>query len=72
MDKVLFAQQYEHTSPEYLDQIVEEQELDWRVGYLAIVTEFIPYALEARKDLTLDLFMESLQKRVRMRVQHAS
>ena len=56
------------TSPDDLARIVEEHGLDWRIGYLATVTDFIPYALEARKDLTLDLFIESLQRRVKARL----
>lgn len=67
MDKVLFAQQYKQTAPDDLERLVEEQGLDWRLGYLALVTDFIPYAFAARKDLGLHLFMESLQRRVKAR-----
>ncbi len=67
MDKVLFAQLYEQTTPEELTHLVEEQGLDWRVGYLAMITDFIPYAFGAKKDLELDLFMPSLQRRVKAR-----
>ncbi len=68
MDKVLFAQQYQHTAPEELARIVEERHLDWRIGYLAMVTDFFPYAFGARKDLELGIFMESLQRRVKARL----
>ena len=68
MDKVLFAQQYEHTSSEELARLVEERGLDWRVGYLAMVTDFFPYAFGAKKDLELDIFMDSLQRRVKARL----
>jgi len=75
MDKVLFAQRYEGASVADLDGAVEGQDLDWRVGYLAMVADFIPYAfagvdgskVKVRDELELKLFMEGIQKRVRAR-----
>lgn len=67
MDKVLFAQQYEGASVTDLESVVETQGLDWRMGYIAMVADFIPYAFQARKELELQLFMEGIQRRVRAR-----
>jgi hypothetical protein len=67
MDKILFAQEHAATLSEDFDRLVDER-MDWRIGYLAMVTDFIPYALEAKKELMLDLFMGSLERRVRARL----
>ena len=58
---------YEQTAEEELAWLVEERDLDCRVGYLAMVTDFFPYALEAKKDLELELFIPSLHRRVKAR-----
>lgn len=64
MDKVLFAQEVGNAD---LKEKIAEQGLDPRFGYLAMVWDFIPFALEGKKDLTLALFRDSIAEKVKAR-----
>lgn len=70
MDKALFAKEYlAGWSVEEMRLRIEEQGLDWRIGYLGLITDFISFVVEAKDDLALKLFMPSVQEKVRARVE---
>lgn len=67
MDKVLFAKTLDGLSTEELDSRVKKRGLDSRVGYLAMVADFIPFVLEARDDLELKLYMGPIKEKIAAR-----
>lgn len=69
MDKVLFAEKIKSYSEDDLCQRMDAECLDPRIGYLAMVADFIPYVFSARNDLTLKIFQASLQEKIRARRQ---
>ncbi|MDP3733957.1 MAG: hypothetical protein Q8R37_01895 [Nanoarchaeota archaeon] len=64
MDKVLFATAMSDTN---LEEKIAEQGLDSRLGYVAMVWDFIPFAVEGKKDITLELFRDSIAAKVKAR-----
>lgn len=66
-DRILFGEALQEKSREDLRRMVTERDLDPRIGYLALVTDFMPYALKARPDLELNLFLADIQQRVAAR-----
>ncbi len=67
MDMILFAKELEGYSIEDMEEMVEEKDLDYRYGYLAMVSDFIPFALKGRKDLELKTFMDNIKEKVKAR-----
>ncbi len=67
MDMLLFAKDLEGYSVKDMEKIVEDKNLDYRYGYLAMVADFIPYTLKGRKDLELKTFMENIKEKVKAR-----
>lgn len=67
MDKVLFAESMQEKSTEDLGRLVRERGLDPRLGYLALVAEFVPYILHARRYLELEDSIESITEKIRAR-----
>lgn len=66
MDKVLFAEKMLGRMEE-VEQKVAAGNLDLRLGYLALVTDFVPFVLEGQKELELDGFMDPIKEKVKAR-----
>jgi hypothetical protein len=64
MDKVLFAKTLPGQTVEDLEAMVSKRNLDPRIGYLAMVADFIPFALEAQDDLELKLYRQPIKEKV--------
>jgi len=70
MDKILFSQhQLKDKSLEDMAQMIQEQNLDWRIGYLAMIADYIPFVIDGKKDLELKVFMPNIQEKVRARIE---
>ncbi|MBI4738568.1 hypothetical protein HY772_03250 [Candidatus Woesearchaeota archaeon] len=67
MDKVLFAKTLEGLSVEQLEARVRENRFDTRVGYLAMLSDFIPFAVDARDDLELKMYIRPIKEKVAAR-----
>jgi len=73
MDQVQFANQLlgEAGSKEALvsnmQREVVQKELDTKIGYLAMVADFFPFAFSLKKDLELDLYMDHIREKVKAR-----
>lgn len=65
LDQVLFAKTLEKKSLEELETMAAEQGLDPRIGYLAMVSDFVPYVLQGREHLTLVKFRGPLKDKVK-------
>lgn len=65
MDQVLFAKTLEKKSLGELEAMAAEQKLDPRMGYLAMVSDFVPYVMKGREHLTLGKFREQLKEKVK-------
>lgn len=64
MDKVLFAKTLEGKNLDDLESMVAERNLDPRLGYVAMVADFIPFVLEAQDDLELKLYRQPIKEKV--------
>lgn len=70
MDKILFSQkQLKDKSLEDMAQMIKEHNLDWRIGYLAMIADYIPFVIDGKKDLELKVFLPSIQEKVRARIE---
>ena len=70
MDKILFSQkQLKDKSLEDMAQMIKEHNLDWRIGYLAMIADYIPFVIDGKKDLELNVFLPSIQEKVRARIE---
>ncbi len=67
MDKVLFADSLRDRTTEELQTMVRERNLDIRIGYLAMVSEFIPYVLSGRKHLELRYYIAPIREKIKAR-----
>ncbi|MDO8656858.1 MAG: hypothetical protein Q7K45_06480 [Nanoarchaeota archaeon] len=67
LDMVLFAERMEGKSASDLQRMVAKKKLDPKVGYAAMVVDFLPFVQQGRKDLELTLFLESIQGKVAAR-----
>ena len=67
MDMLLFAEELEGYSVEEMQKIVEKRGLDYRYGYLAMIIDFIPFALKGRGDLELKVFIDKIKDKVAAR-----
>jgi len=67
MDKVVFVKQFEVKNVDEVEHEVLSINGDLRVGYLAMITDFLAYIKDARKELTLDVFMASIGEKVKAR-----
>ncbi len=68
MDKVVFVKQFEGKNVEDVEAEVLSISGDLRVGYLAMITDFLAYIKDAKKELTLDVFIDSIGEKVKARV----
>ncbi len=68
MDKVLFSEALKGQSSDDLEKIVIDRHLDTRIGYLAIVADFIPFVLEGQEDLELKSYQQPIKKKVAARM----
>jgi hypothetical protein len=64
MDKALFAKSVEGSSVDELERRVLSAGLDLRVGYIAMIADFIPYIFEGMDDLELKLYMGAIKPKV--------
>ncbi len=67
MDKVVFAKQFEGRTVEGVELEVSVVNGDLRVGYLAMIMDFLAYIKDAKKELTLNVFMDSIGEKVKAR-----
>jgi hypothetical protein len=69
MDLVLFATEgLKGYSTEDMEREVQERGLDSRVGYLGIVSDFLPFVFKFADDLKLDRYMGPIRQKIEMRV----
>ena len=66
-DKIVFSKSLEEKSVEELRKIVEEQELDPILGYVAIVMDYLPFTTKGREILELKRFVDKLIPKVKAR-----
>ena len=67
MDKFVLSEELKALSVSDLETIVQDLCLDKRIGYLAMVGDFVPLILKGKKELTLELFMGPIREKVRAR-----
>lgn len=72
MDKLLFAKPLESQDDEEVSALVAEQHLDPRLGYAAMVADFLPYVIAGKKHLELRNFWGPLQEKLKARFQQSS
>ncbi|MDP3728986.1 MAG: hypothetical protein Q8R18_06070 [bacterium] len=69
-DMVLFAKEKEHCSISDLESELQKQDLDLHLGRIAMLHDYVPFLQkETRGFLELDLFLEHVQRKVRIRRQ---
>ncbi|MDO8511119.1 MAG: hypothetical protein Q7S55_03050, partial [Nanoarchaeota archaeon] len=68
MDKVLFSETLKGCTPDDLEKMVWERNLDPRIGYLAMVADFIPFMLESKEELELKLYRQPIKEKVAARM----
>ena len=66
MDKVLFARELPHSN-DVLREMVEQQNMDTRLGYLATIADFIPFVHCAKDYLSLIAFKPDLAYKISAR-----
>src|SRR3989338_3112723 len=64
MDKVLFTETIKECSQDDLEKMVGERNLDPRIGYLAMVADFVPFIAEGQEDLELRLYRQPITEKV--------
>ena len=70
MDKILFSQhQLKDKSLEDMAQMIQTQNLDWHIGYLGMIADYIPFIVDGKKDLELKVFLPSIQQKVKARIE---
>lgn len=69
MDKICFAAQNDvnRKSVGDLEAMVQAQGSDWRVGYIAMVADYVPFVSAAWRDLTLQPYLGVLGEKVKAR-----
>ncbi len=67
MDKLVFAEKLANSSTDALAQRIEKEKLDWRMGYLAMIYDFVPYVNDKRKDITLEFDKENVRQKIAAR-----
>jgi len=66
-DKILYSKSVGEKSVEELREMVEEQGLDPRLGYVAIVMDYLPFTTKGREILELKRFMDKITPKVKAR-----
>jgi len=67
MDMVLYAKQLGNISIDELEKRVKQRNVNPDLGYLAIVSDFIPSILDAKRFLTLEPFLDDIKAKVKAR-----
>ncbi len=69
MDKVVFAKQFEKSEVSEIERRVLDEGGDFRVGYLAMIADFLPFVKDAKKDLMLELYLPMIGGKVKARME---
>lgn len=67
MDKVLFSKDIGEKDIPELEEQIKVERLDTRIGYLAMIADFIPIALEAKSELELKKYMPIIMTKIKAR-----
>ncbi len=67
MDQVLFAEHLRPLSLEQRKKVLTEQGLDFRLGYIAMVGDFLPYLSGLKREMQLELFRSNLTEKIKAR-----
>lgn len=68
MDKVLFSEALKGRTLDDLEKMVLDRTPDPRIGYLAMVADFIPFMLEGQEDLELRSYRQPIKEKVAARM----
>ncbi|MBI2152012.1 hypothetical protein HYU21_04760, partial [Candidatus Woesearchaeota archaeon] len=68
MDQVLFSEHLKPLSILERRKAIDHYGLDTRLGYISMVTDFLPYVLKARRDLELDIFRPKIEEKIKDRI----
>ena len=68
MDKVLFSETLKGKGVEDLEKMVVERNLDPRIGYLAVVADFVPFIIEGQEEVELKQYWQPIKEKVTARM----
>ncbi len=70
IDQVEFGKKWKDSSQEELAEEVRREGYNPMVGYAAMVTDFLPFIFEAREDLELKRFQDSIGEKIRLKMEN--